>query len=268
MDMAFIAAPKPGACKEDIDAQHASVLDLHRKFGDLVIPFFAVDPRRLDVMPALTAAIDRGFVGIKLYPNLGYAATDPRLEPVWAFADERRLPVMTHCSRGGLHGFDDRRRIRVTEDSAGDYGAPRLYEPILDRYRNLRLCLAHLGGQAEWLRFLQDPWYLPTPHENKVRPENKAPSWVADIRDMLHVYPNLYTDISYTIFYFQEFVPFLKVLLTDPLVRKRVLFGSDYYMADLESDNERLLSINLRAALGEELFWQIANANPQAYLFG
>ncbi len=85
---------------------------------------------------------------------------------------------------------------------------------------------------------------------------------------MVKEHPNLYTDISYTIFYFQEFVPALKVFLTDPVVRTRVLFGSDYYMADIEQDNERILSINLRAALGEECFWQIANANPKRYLFG
>ncbi len=39
-------------------------------------------------------------------------------------------------------------------------------------------------------------------------------------------------------------------------------------MADIEQDNERVLSINLRAALGEELFWLIADANPRRYLFG
>jgi hypothetical protein len=73
-------------------------------------------------------------------------------------------------------------------------------------------------------------------------------------------------DVSYTMFRHQEHVPVLKILLTNPKVREGVLFGSDYYMVELEHATEREVSIELRAALGETLFAQIAERNPARYL--
>ena len=61
-------------------------------------------------------------------------------------------------------------------------------------------------------------------------------------------------------------VPLLKVLLTDSAVADRVLFGSDFYMMETRKFEEKELSIRLRAALGETLFWKIANENPKRYL--
>jgi hypothetical protein len=52
------------------------------------------------------------------------------------------------------------------------------------------------------------------------------------------------------------------------MIRKRVLFGSDFYMSRREQITEKELSIMLRSRLGEELFFQIANVNPKKYLYG
>ncbi len=195
-----------GPAAQGLDRQHAELLRLRADFPDAVFPFYAVDPRRPGVADGLKRAFDAGgFFGIKLYPNLGYAPDHRGLAKVWEFADDRRLPVMTHCSRGGMHGYDADAKAWLDEASSERYGAPRLYEPILKRHPNLRLCLAHLGGQVEWNRFLQNPWYVGG------QPQVKR-SWLSDILDMLKEYPNLYTDISYTVFYFQEFVPALKRL--------------------------------------------------------
>jgi len=85
-------------------------------------------------------------------------------------------------------------------------------------------------------------------------------------------YPNLYTDISYTAFtpkvqgLYIDLVDYLKVLLSNPLVRQRVLFGSDYYMVERESVSEKEASILLRSRLGEDLYKQIAYTNPREFL--
>ena len=85
-------------------------------------------------------------------------------------------------------------------------------------------------------------------------------------------YPNLYTDISYTVFtpkvqgLYIDLVDYLKVLLSHPLVRKRVLFGSDYYMVERESISEKEVSLLLRSRLGEDLYKQIAYTNPREFL--
>ena len=79
-------------------------------------------------------------------------------------------------------------------------------------------------------------------------------------------YPNLYTDISYTIFNFAENLPALAVFLEDETLRSRVLFGSDFYMAEQERFPERSLSIRLRYALGGQLFERLASTNVQRWL--
>lgn len=125
----------------------------------------------------------------------------------------------------------------------------------------MHLCFGHFGGNQDW--------------ENYLNTNAKESSWLKSILDMMRerdettqekLYPNLYADISYSVFNFKQNVPILKVLLTDDMVRSHTLFGSDFYMAEQEKFNEKHLSMFLRAELGEPLFWQIANTNPRAYL--
>ena len=103
---------------------------------------------------------------------------------------------------------------------------------------------------------------------------NQEEAWVRTIYDMIASgrYPNLYTDISYTVFtpkvegLYVDLVDYLKVLLNNPRVRERVLFGSDYYMVERESLSEKEVSLLLRSRLGEDLYKQIAYTNPRQFL--
>jgi predicted TIM-barrel fold metal-dependent hydrolase len=63
-----------------------------------------------------------------------------------------------------------------------------------------------------------------------------------------------------------DYVDYLKVLLANPLIRERVLFGSDYYAVEQEVMTEKEVSITLRSKLGEDLYFQIAHLNPRRYL--
>jgi predicted TIM-barrel fold metal-dependent hydrolase len=125
------------------------------------------------------------------------------------------------------------------------------------------LCLAHFGGAEEWVKHLKGR-----------AQEDEEEAWVRTIYQMIASgkYPNLYTDISYTVFtpkvqgLYVDLVDYLKVLLSHPLVRKRVLFGSDYYMVERESISEKEASLLLRSRLGEDLYKQIAYTNPREFL--
>ena len=67
--------------------------------GEL-IPFVRLD---LDERPVEEASrcIDRGARGIKLHPRAQrFLPDDPRLEPVFALAAERRVPILIHGGRG------------------------------------------------------------------------------------------------------------------------------------------------------------------------
>src|SRR5712691_11237676 len=79
-------------------------------------------------------------------------------------------------------------------------------------------------------------------------------------------YPNLWTDISYTLYANDEHVYLLKVLLSDPRVSSRVLFGSDFYVVENAELEERRRSVRLRAMLGEDVFDAIARENPKRFL--
>jgi predicted TIM-barrel fold metal-dependent hydrolase len=111
---------------------------------------------------------------------------------------------------------------------------------------------------------MEDPSYQTNNPINQEETRNR----LALISEMLHDYENLYTDISYTIFQFQQNISLLRVLLSDPVLQKKVLFGSDYYMIEREQMTEREVYFQLRATLGEELFRQIAEINPRLYLGG
>ena len=84
------------------------------------------------------------------------------------------------------------------------------------------------------------------------------------IQDMIQEYPNFYTDISYTLNK-RKFFPLLKEILEIKAVRNKVLFGSDYYMVEIESEEKRF-GKELRAYIGEEYFQSIAVDNPKKFI--
>jgi predicted TIM-barrel fold metal-dependent hydrolase len=65
-----------------------------------LIPFVRLDLNERPIDEA-ERALDAGGRGIKLHPRAqGFDATDERLEPVFALAAERRVPILIHGGRG------------------------------------------------------------------------------------------------------------------------------------------------------------------------
>lgn len=248
-----------GPVQTDLPAQHDELAALARDadYGPQVIPFATIHPDRPEAAQELRRCIEvLGFRGVKIYPSLGFAPDHPVLmQQVYPLCIEHDIPVMTHCSRGGIHrkGWNQDRINAVTK--------PAAYVPILRKFEALRLCLAHFGGDADWIAHLQDGY---DPDDPSARERN----WVSVIDDMITCgdYPNLYTDVSYTIFNFEERIPLLRMFLTDKLMQEKVLFGSDFYMTRQEALSEKAMSIRLRDALGECLFHRIAHENPRRWL--
>jgi len=148
-------------------------------------------------------------------------------------------------------------------------------------YSNLKFCLGHWGSGEDWHRYLENDWadlYEDTKHEKcpalklsnwyvESKDEYKNFTWFTIILELLKSdkYPNIYTDISYTL-YDATLLPLLKMMLEANIkVREHVLFGTDFYMVS-KAISEREYSINLRAYLGEELFHQIAVVNARRFL--
>ncbi|MFM7854660.1 MAG: amidohydrolase family protein [Flammeovirgaceae bacterium] len=231
------------------------------------------------------------FSGLKLYPALGFFPFDPRLEEIYRYAEENNLPVMTHCTRVGSQYIGDQienlipdspammnpdnpasarakqaieQRIRdyknkgwIKNSRIGDndlacdlFGHPENYIPVLEKFPNLKICLAHMGGSNEVIKSMDSKSKL-----DQIRQLDPL-SWFEHIQLMMKKYPNLYTDISYTLSDFDSKDPqvleatetFLEtpVDANDPSKGKlgeRVLFGTDFFMTEQERREPELYAI-------------------------
>jgi uncharacterized protein len=251
MDMSYMGA---GKVREEIDEQHRVLAGLSRneKYSDLIIPFAQIDPRRPGALERLRALVENEyFRGVKIYPPLGYRPEhDVLMTDIYPYMAEKNIPLMVHCSPGSVCAKG------ISKKEAHTLADPDNYKIVMDTYPDLRICLGHFGGISEWRRHIDEPR---TPEKQ---------TWLKKILALIKCgqYPNLYTDISYTIFNFDENVPLLKILLEDQQIIDKVLFGSDFYMVESEKYSEKRFSIDLRFNLGEDMFWKIANENPKKYL--
>lgn len=263
LDMDFMGA---GRAPQPYIEQLEALARLQKRHPGILLPFVCADPRRSDVLDVVRHYVEgHGFAGIKAYPSLGFWPSDARLDPVWAYAEEQGLPVLTHCSRGGIFykgritdelrihprtGAVERRRKRVTERLAD----PTNWTDVLDRFPGLRLCLAHYGGGEEWHRYLTKPL-----------PIGERESWIGKITDLIIARPeNVYADLSYTASE-TGFMGLIKLLTHRPDLQHNILFGSDFYMVQ-QKISERQFGIGLRAAIGEEAWRRIASENPRRWL--
>lgn len=256
MDMKYMGLGDP---LESIDKQHEDLLKLASKSKGQIIPFYAADPRREGIVDKVRQNLGKNkFLGVKIYPNLGYFPDDKTLMEIYSLCEKGNIPVMSHCTPGGIWQYG------LSLEDRKARGNPSNYKKVLDAHPKLKLCLAHFGGTEEWQKHLA----------GRMESSGEDEAWVKTIYDMIASgkYPNLYTDISYTVFtpklkgLYIDLVDYLKVLLSNDEVRAHVLFGSDYYMVQHEEMSEKEVSIMLRSRLGEDLYFQIAYHNPREYL--
>lgn len=230
-------------------------------------------PTALDV--ARWAVEDMGFVGVKLYPPMGFypaqnaardlpvpkraadipmfaAKLDAALEALYAWAEAEGVPIMAHAnnSNGSAKGYGERAR-------------PRNWAPVLAAHPHLRLNLAHFGGFDE------------------TAGDDLAATWENDVGELIaRGQGRVFADMSY----FSEVLPGATkpadlVRLAGLLRRfaarydpdyEALLYGSDWIMLGREPDQERYLSSFLdflqAAGLGEAARARIFSRNAARFL--
>jgi len=228
---------------------------------------FAGYSRDRDVSSAAFAAMadfegGRGgephFAGIKVYPPLGFdpwpeeggegGAEREKLELLWGFCEERRIPVTTHCDDQGF-------RVVGLEKSLG-MTSPEHWAPLLDRFPELYLDFAHFG--AQYLRAIG---------------RNQSTEWTDRIVGLMREHPNVYADFSFNgtdpDYYRWLLGYFDRIGAADAeLVRDRLLFGSDF-MVNLSrirsyADYYRVFA---SSPLGDEEQRRFCHDNPERFLF-
>lgn len=254
-----------------------------------LLPFVYIDPRmgtaeeNLEFVKLYVEK--KGFVGIKLYPALGYYPYDPRLELVYEYAENMQLPILTHCSSTGVF-YNDKNNIpdefvnsqsfnQLSDDILSDENKKREYKfqfppegvrnknhmarfadnfllpvnytDILEKYKQLKICFAHFGLDNEQ-------------HDKK----GFKLSWHQDIKKLIQMYPNVYTDISYSLHYEDvrnDFAAYMK----DNKLNQRILYGTDFFMTLQEVNTEKELYLKTIDSFGAD-FELIARNNITHYL--
>jgi predicted TIM-barrel fold metal-dependent hydrolase len=115
------------------------VADYVNQHPDTLIGFLSLDPTQKGWEDELREGHQQlGLRGIKLMPMYaGFRPDDSRLDPMWKYASDNRLPILLHTG------------TTFVAQAALDCTLPRRLDPVATRFGELRLILAHLGHPYE-----------------------------------------------------------------------------------------------------------------------
>lgn len=220
---------------------------------------------------AKEAVRNKGFIGVKVYNTLGYrplgnADVDPHrrsifernglkrymqftgeqfdevLSELYRFCQREQVPITAHCVYGGIEAYPG---------ASFDFGAPRYWRAVLDRFPGLHVNLAHFGwsrpeeySSAPSSVFLERGWHaiqrrmagVPGPAPDSSAGGDAEVHWVREIAGMLAEYPNLYTDVSHHGVTEEKNIPkfhaaYAAMCRDFPgVIQKKLLFGIDWHV--------------------------------------
>jgi len=225
----------PGS-KSDLEfnAQREIMTRLTLAARGRIMPFYAFEPRVENGLEKVKMAIEsQGFVGIKLYPPLGYKPIgnqDKTIEDAMlALYDyccrdrSEPIPITAHCSwSAGVYSNEHIPGERDIKNHYRDYANPSRWRTVLDQFPTLKLDLAHFGGLGEW--------------EARAKGQTPDENWVDTIVDLMNQYDNVYTDLSFHGLPATHLAPDYKKELLDKIrgVEHKVFLGSDWYMSRMQ----------------------------------
>jgi predicted TIM-barrel fold metal-dependent hydrolase len=216
-------------------------------------PFVAFDPRRQvegpgsdgprkpgPLGPNSTAlemvahAVESGgFLGVKLYPPVGFApmdnvalqprlpfagALDHALNALYGYCAAGEVPILTHASASNEYALGLRFLVE-----------PVRWAPVLEKFPSLRLNLGHFGGELR--------------------------GWTEGAVALIDRYPNVYADLSNSALVYDDlYATQLRSLLGElfsrhPRLKRRLMYGSDWWLSRLDPDAGRAVD-RFRSVLG------------------
>ena len=211
-----------------------------------VLPFIAVNPHRTDHFEIMRRAIEeQGFVGVKLYPSLGYEMTTPAMRNVLAYCRTEDVPITIHCTATGF----------ARDAASAGYSHPKHWLSLFTTLHDtLRVCFAHCGG---WGGFCGE--------------EADQIEWAETILSYMDEHPNVYADLSYHVEMMMRggtaeaaYFDALKQLLAGPHAQ-RIIFGTDSWLLRLNIDDAAYWSY-FRAMCTQHEFELIASTTPKRFL--
>lgn len=253
MDMAYMGA---GKCRP----YHLQLKELEelRCIDNRVLPFLMVDHRNPNMRLLFEQYVyGCNWGGAKFYPPLGTFPQAEEYDYIYQRLVELDKPLIAHCTYSNAVHFkgkekelavllgDKYDKKATRKENCDKFTDPMNWGVVAEKYPNLRIDIAHFGGANMW-----DMWYK--------NPKDRT-NLVNIIRDLMYKYPNIYSDISFTLSD-RKTIPLLNMFLNDDKIKHKILFGSDYYMS-LSECSEIEWSINLRHEVGETNWNQMQQNN-------
>lgn len=211
-----------------------------------ILPFVCVNPRRTLHYERMTYALEeQGYIGVKLYPSLGYSVDTPEMRRVYAYCQANEIPILQHCNQGGF----------CRDKGSARFCSPADWDAILADFPGLKVCFGHFGGV-----------------ENLVVDPITPDSWTDQILGLMRKYPDsVYADISYhdsamdagdhEAAYFAN----LKRLLNDSQYASRILFGTDFHLIRQRVRDDNLWRF-FEARFSDAHFSLLTEDNPAEFL--
>ncbi len=281
MDFRFVGGGSPA---QDMKGQYQELKEIKDKYPNEALPFAFLEPRNPNLLSELKMAIEEyGFYGAKIYPKLGYFPNDERLFPAYEYLQSINKPVITHGSKAGVFGWETPEHSNLKKHYQGDCPSwwswswttdmtacvytmyLKNFKPVLEKFPNLRIDLAHIAGD-----FCD---YLGGKRTDDGDAEDDC--WAKILIDMLRQYPNCYTDVSCNLgdtsydFNHKGNIFVRDHLLTDPKIKDKVLFGSDWYMTtafdETIQDNNYQRAV-MEAWFGVDTFKAMSDTNCKTFL--
>jgi predicted TIM-barrel fold metal-dependent hydrolase len=186
-------------------AMNQDVLDVVQKYPDQFIPFFSVNPRRLNALELIDEQVERGCRGAKFLQNYwGVNLNEERWIPYYEKLKQYQIPLIIHIgSEYSISSHPPYERIDMLD---------------LPLAIGVKVIAAHMGlGRVNdklrlWRNISKDPSYYDRDY--------------FQLLAMLETHPNLYADISAILAPLRARA--LRHLSQQKAVHGKILFGTDY----------------------------------------
>ncbi|MBU8546144.1 MULTISPECIES: amidohydrolase family protein [Roseomonadaceae] len=201
-------------------------------------------------------------IGVKLYPPMGFlpignegrsadlprfpdrlrelagtrdpgAILDAALAQLYAFCEANGVAVMAHCGDSNS-----------PFETGGSLAGPHAWGRVLEQWPQLRLNLAHFGGVFSF-------------GSRDLRARETSQDWAERIAVLMERRPHLYADIGFGGQFLDEgdvsgeaaaSITFLEDLIhRHPLLRRRLMYGSDWVMVGMVRGGGRYASLIARS---------------------
>ena len=209
-------------------------LAVRNKFGrDKVKLFMGIDPNTPYYDYLIEKYIDI-IDGVKIYPPLNSIPTHDNFNKLWQICEKKQIPVTAHCGPNAAITAPIFRN-----PVAAEFANPKNWRKVLEKYPLLKVNLAHFGSGDE--------------------------EWEKTIISLMYRFPSVYTDTAYSIATDARMARY-RNWLDDSVFRRRLLFGSDYFISNMENKSFEKCLKRAKDFLGDDGFVLAAIENPRKFL--